>query len=64
MKIADIRKLKNEELVQKLAELKTEYLDKKFAILNNSETNTSVLNKLRKDTARINTVLNERNNHE
>ena len=64
MKIADIRKLKDEELVQKLAELKTEYLDKKFAILNNSETNTSVLNKLRKDTARINTVLNERNNHE
>ena len=64
MKIADIRKLKDEELVQKLDELKTEYLDKKFAILNNSETNTSVLNKLRKDTARINTVLNERNNHE
>ena len=35
MKIADIRKLKDEELVQKLDELKTEYLDKKFAILNN-----------------------------
>ena len=64
MKIADIRKLKDEELVEKLVELKTEYLDKKLAILNNSENNTSVLNKLRKDTARINTVLNERNNHE
>ncbi|MGC6367227.1 MAG: 50S ribosomal protein L29 [Candidatus Marinamargulisbacteria bacterium] len=64
MNITDIRKLKDDELVTKRDELKAEYLDKKLAILNNSEKNTSLLNKLRKDTARINTVLNERNNHE
>ena len=64
MKTADIRKLKDEELINKLQELKADYLDKKMAILSNSEKDTSVLNKIRKDTARINTVLNERNNHE
>ena len=37
MNITDIRKLKDDELVTKRDELKAEYLDKKLAILNNSE---------------------------
>mgnify|MGYP001239822366 FL=1 len=64
MKVNDLRKLKDEELNGKLDELKSEYLDKKFAILNNSLSDTSVLNKIRKDTARIRTIITERKNHE
>ena len=64
MKINDLRKLKDNELQDKLEELKVEYLDKKFAILNNSLSDTSVLRKIKKDTARIHTILNERKDHE
>ena len=64
MKVNDLRKLKDEELNGKLDELKSEYLDKKFAILNNSLSDTSVLSKIRKDTARIRTIITERKNHE
>jgi ribosomal protein L29 len=64
MKINDLRKLKDEELKSKLTDLSTEYLDKKFSILNNSLSDTSVLQKIRKDTARIRTIINERKNHE
>ena len=34
-------------------------MTKKFAILNNSLSDTSVLRKIKKDTARIHTILNE-----
>ncbi len=64
MKVNELRKLDDNGLQQKLTELSEEYLDKKFAILNNSLSDTSVLNKLRKDTARIRTIINERKNHE
>ena len=64
MKKYDLKKLNESELKSKLDELKSEYLDKKFKIYNNSHTDTSVLVKLRRDTARIYTVLNERKGHE
>ena len=64
MKVNELRKLDDNGLQQKLNELSEEYLDKKFAILNNSLSDTSVLNKLRKDTARIRTIISERKNHE
>ena len=64
MKISELRKLDASELNKKLTDLNTEYLDKKFAILNNSLSDTSVLNKIRKDTARIHTIINERKDHE
>ena len=51
MTINDLRKLKDDELKTKLSDLNTEYLDKKFAILNNSLSDTSVLRKIKKDTA-------------
>ena len=56
MKKYDLKKLNESELKSKLDELKSEYLDKKFKIYNNSHTDTSVLVKLRRDTARIYTV--------
>lgn len=64
MKINDLRKLKDDELTSKIKDLSTEYLDKKFSILNNSLSDTSVLQKIRKDTARIHTIINERKGHE
>ena len=64
MKKYDLKKLNESELKSKLDELKSEYLDKKFKIYNNSHTDTSVLVKLRRDAARIYTVLNERKGHE
>ena len=64
MKVNELRKLKDDELKSKLNELSVDYLDKKLAILNNSLSDTSVLNKIRKDTARIRTILNERKDHE
>ena len=64
MKINDLRELKDEELNAKVKDLSTEYLDKKFSILNNSLSDTSVLRKIRKDTARIHTIINERKGHE
>ena len=64
MKVNDLRKLNDSELLQKLTDLNSEYLDKKFGILNNSLSDTSVLQKIKKDTARIHTIINERKDHE
>lgn len=64
MNINDLRKLKDDELKDKIKDLSTEYLDKNFSILNNSLSDTSVLRKIRKDTARIHTIINERKGHE
>ena len=54
----------SEKLQEKLIELNTQYLDKKLGINNNTEKDTSVLNKIKKDTARIKTILSERKNNE
>ena len=53
-----------EKLQENLIELNTQYLDKKLGINNNTEKDTSVLNKIKKDTARIKTILSERKNNE
>jgi ribosomal protein L29 len=60
MTYKEIKKLDDKELILKLEENKKEYIDKKLAILNNQLQDTSVLSKIKKDTARIKTLLNER----
>ncbi len=60
----DYTKEKTERLEELLTELKTQYVDKKLAIYNNTEKDTTVLSKIKKDTARIHTIINERKNHE
>ena len=60
MTYKEIKKLDDKELILKLEENKKEYIDKKLAILNNQLQDTSVLRKIKKDTARIKTLLNER----
>jgi ribosomal protein L29 len=64
MKIEELKKLSDTELSEKLVELKSELQDKRLAVQNNTEKNTSLLTKLRKDTARIYTIMNERKNNE
>tara|TARA_S200000501_G_C20467823_1_gene588040 strand:- start:309 stop:503 length:195 start_codon:yes stop_codon:yes gene_type:complete len=60
----DYTKEKTERLEELLTELKIQYVDKKLAIYNNTEKDTTVLSKIKKDTARIHTIINERKNHE
>ena len=64
MKVEELKKLSDADLSVKLDEIKLEIENKRLAIQNNTFKDTSILSKLRKDTARINTILNERKNNE
>ena len=64
MKVEELKTLSDADLSVKLDELKLEIENKRLAIQNNTFKDTSILFKLRKDTARINTILNERKNNE
>ena len=64
MKVEELKTLSDADLSVKLDELKLEIENKRLAIQNNTFKDTSILSKLRKDTARINTILNERKNNE
>lgn len=60
----DLKDLTVKELEEKIIELKKEYVDKKISINNNSLKDTSILGKIRKDTARISTMLSGRKENE
>jgi ribosomal protein L29 len=64
MKVEELKKISDADLLIKLDEIKLEIENKRLAIQNNTFKDTSILSKLRKDTARINTILNERKNNE
>ena len=64
MTMVDFRKLTNQELIEKCDQMTVDLLDKRLLILNNSLKDTSVLGKLKKDTARIRTIINERKSNE
>ena len=64
MKYNELKKLDDAELIDRLELNKNEYIDKKLKILNNLISDTSVLKKCKKDTARIKTLSKERKNHE
>jgi large subunit ribosomal protein L29 len=60
MKIQDIRELKTPELIKQIAEEKKNMTDLKFAHQLKQLTNTSKLKMLKKDIAKMMTVLKER----
>ena len=60
MKIQDIRELKTPELMKQIAEEKKNMTDLKFAHQLKQLTNTSKLKMLKKDIAKMLTVLKER----
>ena len=60
MKATNIRELNNEELVAKLADLKKELFNLRLSHATGKLNNPLALNNVKKDIARIMTVLNER----
>jgi large subunit ribosomal protein L29 len=59
MKAADLRDLPYEELIEKLAEAKEELFNLRFQLATNQLDNTARLRTLRREVARIATVLRE-----
>ena len=60
MSPADIREMTHEELLEALAEAKEEQFNLRFQVATNQLDNTSRIKEVKKDIARILTVLRER----
>ena len=60
MKINKIKEMSSPELEKELGELKTELFKLKFSLATKSLQNTAKIGDVKKDIARINTVLTER----
>ena len=60
MKINKIREMSSPELEKELGELKTELLKLKFSLATNGLDNPMKIKEVRRDIAKINTVLTER----
>ncbi len=60
MKTSEIRELNNEDLAQALVEAKEERFNLRFQVATNQLDNTARLTQVKKDIARILTVLRER----
>ena len=60
MKISKIREMSSPDLEKELGELKTELFKLKFSLATNGLENTSKIKDVRRDIAKINTVLTER----
>ena len=60
MKVTEIRTLSDEELNAKLKDLKAELFNLRFAQATGSLANPMQLHNIKKDIARINTILRER----
>ena len=60
MKINKIREMSSPELEKELGELKTELFELKFSLATNGLDNPMKIKEVKKDIAKINTVLTER----
>ena len=60
MKISKIREMSSPELEKELGELKAELFKLRFSLATNGLDNPMKINEVKKDIARINTVLTER----
>ena len=60
MKSQEFREMTNDELVNKLKELKTEHFNLRFSHATGQLANPMMLNNVKKDIARVLTVLRER----
>jgi len=60
MKISKINEMSSPELEKELGELKTELFKLKFSLATHSLKNTAKIRDVKKDIARINTVLTQR----
>ena len=60
MKINKIREMSSEDLEKELSELKSELFKLKFSLATNGLDNQMKIKEVKKDIARINTILTER----
>ncbi|MCF2611479.1 50S ribosomal protein L29 [Fusobacterium perfoetens] len=60
MKAKDLREMSSEDLVVKCKELKEELFNLKFQLSLGQLTNTARIREVRREIARMNTILNER----
>ena len=60
MKINKIREMSSEDLEKELSELKSELFKLKFSLATNGLDNPMKIKEVKKDIARINTILTER----
>ena len=60
MKINKVREMSSPDLEKELGELKTELFKLKFSLATNGLENPSKIKEVKKDIARVNTVLTER----
>jgi large subunit ribosomal protein L29 len=60
MKAKDFREFSDEELVQKVADLKTELFNLRFRAATGQLDNPAVIKGVKKDMARVKTVIRER----
>ena len=60
MKINKIKEMSSEDLEKELSELKTELFKLKFSLATNGLDNPMKIKEVKKDIARINTILTER----
>jgi len=60
MKINDIKKMSSPDLEKELGELKTELFKLRFSLATNGLDNPMKIKEVKKDIARINTILTER----
>ena len=61
MKISEIREMTSEQLDAKLKELKEELINLRFQLAINQLENTNRIGEVKKDIARVMTVLNDKN---
>jgi large subunit ribosomal protein L29 len=62
MKLTDLREMTETELVEQLGEAKEELFNLRFQLATNQLDNTSRMGQVKKDIARINTVLTQHRN--
>ena len=60
MKISKFREMSSPELEKELGELKSELFKLKFSLATNGLENTAKIKEVKKDIARVNTILTER----
>ena len=60
MKTKEIREMTNEELVRKVNEIKTELFNLRFQLATGQLTNSASIGLVKKDMARVKTIIRER----
>ena len=61
MKASELREMTREELVQKLSDLKTEFFNLRFQLATGQLNNPMMIKQIKRDIARVKTILNEMN---